>query len=108
MNQSFKNEITQLINKYSIDAEANTPDYILAEYVVDVLSSYVGITKARDELKERPKAPVKPDIPKEVLRVADAVAKALGRNCTIEIIKAEPQHKQKNRKKKNHGKETKV
>lgn len=68
MNQSFKNEITQLINKYSIDAEANTPDYILA----------------------------------------DAVAKALGRNCTIEIIKAEPQHKQKNRKKKNHGKETKV
>lgn len=66
MKQSFKNELTQLINKYSIDAEANTPDYLLAEYVVDVLSSYVGITKARDEWKERPKAPVKPDIPKEV------------------------------------------
>lgn len=55
-----------MINKYSIDAEANTPDYLLAEYVVDVPSSYVGITKARDEWKERPKAPVKPDIPKEV------------------------------------------
>ena len=49
-----------------------------------------------------------PDIPKDVLRVADAVAKALGGNCTVEIIKAEPQRKRKNRKKKNHGKETKV
>lgn len=108
MNQSFKNELTQLINKYGIDAEANTPDYLLAEYVVDVLSSHIGITKTRDEWKERPKAPVKPDIPQEVLRVADAVAKALGGNCTVEIIKAEPQRKRKNRKKKNHGKETKV
>lgn len=105
MNQSFKNELTQLINKYGIDAEANTPDYLLAEYVVDVLSSHIGITKTRDEWKERPKAPVNPDIPKEVLMVADAVAKALGGNCTVEIIKAEPQRKRKNRKKKNHGKE---
>lgn len=110
MNQSFKNELTQLINKYGIDAEANTPDYLLAEYVIDVLSSHIGITKTRDEWKQRPKAPVNPDIPKEVLRVADAVAKALGGNCAVEIIgmkpkqsEVKPKRKRKRNKSKNNG-----
>lgn len=108
MEQNFKEELTQLINKYGLDSDANTPDFLLAEYVVDVLSAHIGVTKTRDEWKQRPKAPVNPDIPKEVLMVADAVAKALGGNCTVEIIKTEPQRKRKNRKKKNHGKETNV
>lgn len=110
MNQSFKNELTQLINKYNLDTEANTPDYLLAEYVIDVLSSHIGITKTRDEWKERPKAPVNPDIPKEVLRVADAVAKALGGNCAVEIIgmkpmqsEVKPKRKRKRNKSKNNG-----
>lgn len=104
----FKDELAALINKYGIDADANTPDFLLAEIAVDAIASFVGLVKTRDEYNKKPKAPETPDIPKEVLRVADAVAKALGGNCTVEIIKAEPQRKRKNRKKKNHGKETKV
>ena len=104
----FKNELATLINKYGIDADANTPDFLLAEIAVDAIASFVGLVKTRDEYNKKPKAPETPDIPKEVLRVADAVAKALGGNCTVEIIKAEPQRKRKNHKKKNHGKETNV
>ena len=104
----FKDELAALINKYGIDADANTPDFLLAEIAVDAIASFVGLVKTRDEYNKKPKAPETPDIPKEVLRVADAVAKALGGNCTVEIIKDEPQRKRKNRKKKNHGKETKV
>lgn len=104
----FKDELAALINKYGIDADANTPDFLLAEIAVDAIASFVGLVKTRDEYNKKPKAPETPDIPKEVLRVADAVAKALGGNRTVEIIKAEPQRKRKNRKKKNHGKETKV
>lgn len=104
----FKDELTALINKYGIDAQTNTPDFMLAEIAVDAIASFGALVKTRDEYKQKPKAPETPDIPKEVLRVADAVAKALGGNCTVEIIKAEPQRKRKNRKKKNHGKETKV
>lgn len=104
----FREELAALINKYGIDADANTPDFLLAEIAVDAIASFVGLVKTRDEYNKKPKAPETPDIPKEVLRVADAVAKALGGNCTVEIIKAEPQRKRKNRKKKNHGKETKV
>ena len=104
----FKNELAALINKYGIDAQTNTPDFMLAEIAVDAIASFGALVKTRDEYNKKPKAPETPDIPKEVLRVADAVAKALGGNCTVEIIKAEPQRKRKNRKKKNHGKETKV
>ncbi len=108
MNQDFQTELTQLINKYGLDAEANTPDFMLAEIAVDAIASICGFVKVRDEYKERQQAPETPNIPKEVLRVADAVAKALGGNCTVEIIKAKPQRKRKNRKKKNYGKETNV
>lgn len=104
----FKNELAALINKYGIDAQTNTPDFMLAEIAVDAIASFGALVKTRDEYNKKPKAPETPDIPKEVLRVADAVAKALGGNCTVEIIKAEPQRKRKNRKKKNHEKETKV
>ena len=91
----FKNELAALINKYGIDAQINTPDFMLAEIAVDAIASFGALVKTRDEYKQKPKAPETPDIPKEVLRVADAVAKALGGNCTVEIIKAEPQRKRK-------------
>lgn len=108
--ECFKDELAALINKYGIDAEANTPDYLLAEIAVDAIASVVGLVKVRDEYKEKPE---KPGIPKEVLRVATAIAKATGGTCTVEIVKVPikpptEKPKRKNRKKKNHGKETKV
>ena len=75
----FKNELAALINKYGIDAQTNTPDFMLAEIAVDAIASFGALVKTRDEYKQKPKAPETPDIPKEVLRVADAVAKALHR-----------------------------
>ena len=53
----FKDELAALINKYGIDADANTPDYLLAEIAVDAISSVVGLVKTRDEYKEKPEKP---------------------------------------------------
>ena len=39
-NDQFVKELESLLNKYSIDNECETPDYILAEYLYDVLQSY--------------------------------------------------------------------
>lgn len=106
----FKNELAALINKYGIDADANTPDFLLAEIAVDAIASFVGLVKTRDEYNKKPKAPETPEIPKEVLKVADAVAKALGGNCTVEIIEmkpmqseVKPKRKRKRNKSKNNG-----
>lgn len=35
--RTFKRELESLINRYSLDAEAGTPDYILAEMVENYL-----------------------------------------------------------------------
>jgi len=35
--QSFKEELCSLINKYSIENGSGTPDFILAEYLIDCL-----------------------------------------------------------------------
>lgn len=32
--QEFEKELTHLINKYSLENESNTPDFILAKYLV--------------------------------------------------------------------------
>jgi hypothetical protein len=37
---SFLKELEQLLNKYSKDAETNTPDFILAEFLDKVLEAY--------------------------------------------------------------------
>lgn len=37
---AFKKELTDLINRFSCENESNTPDYILAEYLMECLSAY--------------------------------------------------------------------
>ena len=88
--------------------QTNTPDFMLAEIAVDAIASFGALVKTRDEYKQKPKAPEMPDIPKEVLKIATAIAKATGGTCTIEIAEIKPFSKSKKRKKKEHGKETKV
>lgn len=36
----FKQELTSLLNRYSIDNDAMTPDFILADFVIEMLASY--------------------------------------------------------------------
>ncbi len=45
----FEKELEQLINKYSIENESNTPDFILASYLRDCLNAFNKITKERDK-----------------------------------------------------------
>lgn len=36
----FKKDLEHLINKYSLENGSNTPDFLLAEYLVDCLYAY--------------------------------------------------------------------
>lgn len=47
--EDFKKELTKLINKYNIEAESNTPDFILAGYLADCLTTYSNAISQRDK-----------------------------------------------------------
>jgi len=40
----FERELAGLINRYSVDASCNTPDFMLAAYLNDCLTAYRKIT----------------------------------------------------------------
>ncbi len=42
----FSRELAALINRYSIDNAASTPDFVLAEYMTQCLVSYFAANKA--------------------------------------------------------------
>ena len=44
----FRRELAVLLNKYSLDNEVNTPDYILAEYVFHSILNYKEAIASRD------------------------------------------------------------
>lgn len=44
----FQDDLQELINKYSKENESNTPDFILAEYLVDCLNTFDKVSKARE------------------------------------------------------------
>lgn len=46
--EKFRTEVRGLVNRLSIDGECNTPDFILADYLVNCLQNYAEITKLRD------------------------------------------------------------
>lgn len=47
----FQKELTALINKHSIDNHSNTPDFVLAEYMIDALMAYRSAKSRADNLK---------------------------------------------------------
>lgn len=70
---SFHEELTDLINKYSIENESDTPDFILADYLVCCLTTYRTTVKGRDmwysydpwkddKIEDIPQKPVPPDV----------------------------------------------
>ena len=45
---NFEMELVSLINKYSIENDSNTPDFMLAEYLIVCLSKFNVIMNKRD------------------------------------------------------------
>lgn len=46
---TFEQELAALINRYSLEQESDTPDFLLAEYLKLSLSTFKLIVKARDK-----------------------------------------------------------
>jgi hypothetical protein len=44
---SFYNDLKHLINVHSVENDSNTPDYILAQYLMECLKAYEHATQAR-------------------------------------------------------------
>lgn len=45
----FQEELEHLINCYSLENGSNTPDFILAEYLVDCLKAFNKCSRAREK-----------------------------------------------------------
>lgn len=45
---TFREELAQLINRYSMENGSNTPDYMLADYLIACLQALDGAVKSRD------------------------------------------------------------
>lgn len=45
---SFRKELEDLINRYSLENGSNTPDFILADYVRDAINTFDKAVMARE------------------------------------------------------------
>lgn len=45
----FEEELTNLINRHCIESESDTPDFLLAEYLRDCLTTWTRCARRRDE-----------------------------------------------------------
>lgn len=52
MNNTFEKELEALLNKYNKEKPSDTPDYVLAEYLVSCLDSYNRTVAARVDWTE--------------------------------------------------------
>ncbi len=64
----FRRELMLLINKYSRENFSNTPDFMLAEYLIDCLEVYEKLTQKREAWYGRTPKPCEnpPESPFEV------------------------------------------
>lgn len=49
----FQNDLKKLINMHCVENESNTPDFILAKYLVSCLSAFEHATQEREDWYER-------------------------------------------------------
>jgi hypothetical protein len=54
---SFEVELEQLINKHSVENQSNTPDHILATYILECLQAFNRATMSREEWYGRKNRP---------------------------------------------------
>lgn len=47
--EEFKKELERVINRFSMENESNTPDFILADYLVGCLDAYDATVNAREK-----------------------------------------------------------
>jgi len=45
---NFQESLERLVNRFSVENESNTPDFILAEYIRGCLDSWNAAVKSRD------------------------------------------------------------
>jgi hypothetical protein len=57
MGNSFEVELEQLINKHSVENQSNTPDHILAAYILECLQAFNRATALREEWYGRKNRP---------------------------------------------------
>lgn len=109
MKKDFKQELTELINKHSLEKEMrDTPDYILAEICIDAMAVFTeAIAGLLKQINADASGKPQNDIPEEVKEVAGKLAKAFGARVEIHRIEI-PEKKRKFRKKprKEQGNET--
>lgn len=48
-NQSFEKELTDLINKHSLENGSDTPDFILAKYLISCLEAFNNAQEKRSD-----------------------------------------------------------
>lgn len=46
---SFRKDLERLLNRYCVDNSMNTPDFILASYLVDCLDTFDKVVKWREK-----------------------------------------------------------
>jgi len=64
METNFRKELEQLVNKYSKENGSDTPDFILARYLENVLDNFDAAVKEREEWYGRQKHIT--DLPEDV------------------------------------------
>jgi len=55
--QTFEKELEHLINRYSVENESNTPDFLLAQFVRGCLTVFAGVTMQREHWYGRSNVP---------------------------------------------------
>ncbi len=49
MSTTLRDELTSLLNRYSVENGCSTPDFILAQFIADSLAAFEASTNARDK-----------------------------------------------------------
>ena len=53
LRKTFRQDLTSLINEHSLEQHCNTPDYILADYLINCFNNYCNIKNDNDVHNEQ-------------------------------------------------------
>lgn len=75
---SFQESLARLINCYSLESGSDTPDFILAEFVVDAIKLFDKTVKKRDEWYGNPQKAL-PNLRGRIAKSHEEICQTLGR-----------------------------